>query len=268
MHYASPDQLTDRYRHVVLSPHLDDAALSCGGLLAMAHQRHEQALVITLCTAAPAADSDFSELALTFHRMWQLSPDEVVSARLREEQAALDILGTDSYWAGLLDAIYRFPQAYTSRDTLFNRPHASDPLYDVLAVQMRVWREQMPSAIFYAPLAVGSHVDHVITHEVARMVFADCPERLVFYEDFPYAIWPRALATRQTEVQDVEPQTIAIEAVLAHKIASVDAYPSQLVELFGSRDGMVQSLTSYAADVSGHADGAGERYWHAHAVAQ
>ena len=40
-----------RYTRVYLSPHLDDAALSCGGTIAASPDR---ALIITLCTAPPS----------------------------------------------------------------------------------------------------------------------------------------------------------------------------------------------------------------------
>ena len=65
------------YDHIYLSPHLDDAALSCGGGIAAQRAAGERALVVTLCTAAPAPDMQFSDLALEFHRKWGLAPAEV-----------------------------------------------------------------------------------------------------------------------------------------------------------------------------------------------
>ena len=50
-----------RYTRVYLSPHLDDAALSCGGTIAP-----DRALVITLCTAPPS-ETNFNAVAVEFH---------------------------------------------------------------------------------------------------------------------------------------------------------------------------------------------------------
>ncbi|RMD73788.1 MAG: PIG-L family deacetylase, partial [Chloroflexi bacterium] len=40
--------LPDGYRHIVLSPHLDDAALSCGGFIARATALGEPVLVVNI----------------------------------------------------------------------------------------------------------------------------------------------------------------------------------------------------------------------------
>ncbi|WP_322493922.1 hypothetical protein [Chloroflexus sp.] len=56
------------YQHIILSPHLDDAALSCGGSIAAAVAADEPVLVVTICTAALPVDAVFSLLANTFMR--------------------------------------------------------------------------------------------------------------------------------------------------------------------------------------------------------
>ena len=103
-----------RYTRVYLSPHLDDAALSCGGTIAASPDR---ALVITLCTAPPS-ETNFNAVAVEFHAEWGLAPDEVLHVRRAEDAEAMTILGVDYVYADWLDAIYRMPEAYHSRATL------------------------------------------------------------------------------------------------------------------------------------------------------
>src|SRR5262245_18872318 len=153
------DQVQVGYDHIYLSPHLDDAALSCGGAIAAQRAAGQRVLVATLCTATPDPAMRFSDLALEFHRIWGLDPAEVVAARLREERRALEILDADSYWAGMLDAIYRYPEAYNTRGSLFNAPAPDDPLFPMLRQFIGDLRQRQPGATFYAPLGVGSHVD-------------------------------------------------------------------------------------------------------------
>ena len=51
---VSMDQLPADYRHVYLSPHFDDAALSLGGTLARQVAAGERVLVVTVCSAPPS----------------------------------------------------------------------------------------------------------------------------------------------------------------------------------------------------------------------
>src|SRR5262245_17808904 len=231
-------QINRHYAHIYLSPHLDDAALSCGGAIAAQRAAGERVLVVTLCTAAPASDMPFSDLALEFHRKWGLAPAEVVAARLREERRALEILDADSYWAGMFDAIYRYPEAYNTRGSLFNAPAPNDPLLPALRRLIGDLRERAPDGVFYAPLGVGSHVDHLITHAAARAALGDA---LLFYEDLPYATRPGALDQRLAALEgSLSSRTMAIDPTFDKKIAAIKVYASQLGELFGGEEGMVR----------------------------
>jgi LmbE family N-acetylglucosaminyl deacetylase len=243
-----------------LSPHLDDAALSCGGRIAAQVAAGERVLVVTLCTAAPPADSAFSPLAQQFHTEWSLPPEQVVAARLREEQAAMAQLGCDYVWAGLLDAIYRYPQAYESNATLFNTPAPNDPLFADLQRVVSLLRERLPDGVFYAPLGVGSHVDHLITLSVAGDLLGN---NVRFYEDLPYAITAGALE-RQMQSLDtpLSPQTLVIgERAFQTKLEAITAYASQLDILFGGAEAMVRAMTDYARSVNPDGNECAERLW-------
>jgi LmbE family N-acetylglucosaminyl deacetylase len=192
MHIEDLGRARDDYAHVYLSPHLDDAALSCGGRIAAQVAGGERVLAITFCTASPPPDGPFSELARRFHADWGLAPGEVVAARLEEDRQAMERLGCDYHWAGLLDAIYRYPQAYDSRDALFGTPAPDDPLFAVLGRFVGGLRARFPQATFYAPLGVGSHVDHLIAFAAARASLGDAAR---FYEDIHYVLSPARLSS-------------------------------------------------------------------------
>lgn len=219
----------EQYNHIYLSPHLDDAVLSCGGAILLARQRGERVLVVTLCTAAPAPEGPFSTLAREFHHHWGLQPEQVVAARLREDAAAMERLGADFLWAGFLDAIYRAPDAYTSRESLFGTPTPGDPLLSELTHFIAALRGRAPHATMHTPLGVGFHVDHQITHE-ATMAGG---ENVLFYEDFPYSAYPGAVQRRLSALRHIfTPNLQPIDTVLEAKIEAIAAYASQLDELF------------------------------------
>jgi len=253
------NQIQAGYSYIYLSPHLDDAALSCGGAIAAQVGAGARPLVVTLCTAAPPPEGPFSALAQQFHADWNLTPDQAVAARLVEERLAMERLGCDYHWAGMLDAIYRYPTAYDRRDALFNAPAPDDPLFETLANFVGALRERFPDAAFYAPLGVGSHVDHLVTHGAIRATLGPAAR---FYEDLPYAVVPSAIDQRLGQLAGmVSATTIPIDATLAQKLHAIHAYVSQLKELFGGPEAMEQVMTDYAASLLPHGSRYGERIW-------
>jgi LmbE family N-acetylglucosaminyl deacetylase len=257
MQIQDPGQL-DGYDHIYLSPHLDDAALSCGGMIGAQRAAGERVLVVTLCTASPAPDAQFNDLALEFHRRWGLAPAEVVAARLREEHRAMELLDADSYGAGMLDSIYRHPAAYNSRGALFGTPAPDDPLLPALRRLIRTLRERMPGARIYAPLGIGMHVDHQVAHAVARA--AEVGE-VLYYEDMPYATRQGLLDQRLAMLEgSYIPQIVAIDATMEKKLAAIKAYASQL-EQFGGAGAMEHTMRDYAQSLRPAGGAYGERLW-------
>jgi LmbE family N-acetylglucosaminyl deacetylase len=260
MHIEHLDQLRDTYDHIYLSPHLDDAALSCGGAIARHTSAGAKVLVVTLCTAIPPSEGPFSPFAEAMHQRWALQPEEVVTARLHEETLALERLNADSYWAGMLDAIYRRPDAYNSDATLFGIPAVDDPLADAVSELIAQLRGRVPQATFYAPLGVGSHVDHLITFAAALRDHGEMTT--AFYEDIPYVTKPGALDMRLSQLSGhFVPSTIDIDATLTRKLGSIACYASQLYELFGGEEHMRQQITEYAEGLRPDNGTYGERLW-------
>jgi len=260
MQLENLDQLNNQYPHVYLSPHLDDAPLSCGGTIAAQLAAGEPVLVVTICTAVPPAGGPYSALAEQLHANWGLTADRAVVARRREERLAMERLGVDYYWADRLDAIYRYPEAYNTRESLFGTPMPGDPLFADLRALFEELHERLPSATCYAPLGIGSHVDHLITHQVIRDTLGITVR---FYEDLPYAATaPGSLDQRLAQLAGVvSATTIPIDATLGQKLHAIHAYASQFKELFGEPARMEQVMTDYAASLLPHGGRYGERTW-------
>jgi LmbE family N-acetylglucosaminyl deacetylase len=261
-HFSTLDQLPEAYDHVYLSPHLDDAALSCGGAIARHSANHQRVLVITICTAAPDLRVPFSPFAAAMHASWGLNPDRVVAQRLQEDIAALEILGADSFQLAQLDAIYRMPEQYTSDTALFSSPADDDPLLVALEQALGALTQRFPEAVLYAPLAIGQHVDHQITYAAAlRLNKAGTP--VAFYEDIPYVLVPGALERRLTTIdgQLLMPSIVTIDGYLARKLSAIEAYSSQIAMLFGDSQQMEQRVRSYASALRPESSTFGERLW-------
>ncbi len=252
------------YRHIVLSPHLDDAALSCGGLIARATAAGERVLVVTVCSGSPAPTTVFSPFAQSLHARWGLAPTTAVAQRRAEDAAALAALGADSLLAPELDAIYRCAEVYADETTLFATPASADPLNAAVIALTMTLAQRYPRALFYLPLAVGWHVDHQIVFAAATTALAECGGQVRYYEDFPYARQPGAVDARlQMLGRDrFAPRYVPLdETLLAAKIAALSAYTSQLAALFGEMAAMPAAVMTYAEQVAPATMRYAERLW-------
>jgi LmbE family N-acetylglucosaminyl deacetylase len=259
MHTQDLRQVHDVYDHIYLSPHLDDAALSCGGAIARHCAAGARVLVVTICTALPPAEGPFSSFVEEMHRQWGLAADQVVRARLHEDSLAMEYLGADSLWVGMFDAIYRRPADYVNDATLFGAPAPDDPLLPGLRAFIRALRDRVPRATLYAPLGVGNHVDHQITYAAARAGVGDA---IAFYEDFPYVTKPGTLDQRLRALgESFVNSTLDIDATLSRKIGAVAAYASQIAMLFGNADAMRRQIRDYAEELRPDIGTYGERLW-------
>jgi LmbE family N-acetylglucosaminyl deacetylase len=257
--YTQLDQLPAGYDLIVLSPHLDDAALSCGGAIARHVALGGRALVVNVCSGSPPPDAAFSPFAQFQHSRWGLPAAQAVASRLAEDAAALEILGADALQLGLLDAIYRMPFAYVDDATLFGEVAPDDALLDAVHPILAALAARYPDAVLLAPLGVGNHVDHQAVYLAARAIPA--PAAVAFYEDLPYAAEPDAV-TRRLETLDGywRSADTLIRATLPRKLAAIEAYVSQIGALFGSSAAMTERIGGYSRSV-GSGGEPGERLW-------
>jgi LmbE family N-acetylglucosaminyl deacetylase len=111
---------------------------------------------------------------------------------------------------------------------------------------------RLPDALFLLPLAVGGHVDHRATHEVAAALIAP----VAFYEDLPYALDAAAVARRRREVAwPLEARDVDVSRSFATRLQSAAAYTSQIPSLFGSPADLRTTLERHARHAAGHGDG-------------
>lgn len=243
------------YNAVFLSPHLDDAALSCGGQIASLTRAGRRVLIVTVMAGDPPTDAE-NDYIRSLHARWELERNATAQRRA-EDIAACAILSADSLHWSIPDCIYRLHPAngqplYLSDNDIFGDVHpAEQPLVDEIANLLRLLP---PHSQCYAPLTIGHHVDHLLVAEAARMVYGD---RLLFYEDYPYAQLPGKLAAVIGR-PPVNWRPIVIPLVemdLDTKIEAILAFRSQISTFFTDRADLERQVKGYAASVGG------ERVW-------
>ncbi|HRQ42185.1 MAG TPA: PIG-L family deacetylase [Chloroflexota bacterium] len=242
------------YDTIYLSPHLDDAALSCGGQVAQQTAVGKQILIVTMMAGDPAAVG-FSDYAQELHGRWQLAHD-AVAARRAEDINACAILQAAYQHVNIPDCIYRTDAngraLYTDWARITGAIHpAEQSLVEKLAEQFAA----LPgSARVIAPLAVGNHVDHQIVRQAAERCFG---VRLLYYEDYPYARDQEAVTAVLSPPDSTwHSQTIPLTAAdLATKIEAIAAFTSQLSTFFNGRADLEQQIQHHATTIGG------ERLW-------
>lgn len=250
--------------HVYLSPHLDDAALSCGGMIHRQAQAGEPVVVISLCAGFPPP-GQLTPFAESLHARWRISAAQAVSARRAEDQAALQTLGAAAVHLDTPDCIYRLdPQTgealYGSEASLWGEVQASEAgLLERAAAAVEEILRRFQARRFYAPLALGHHVDHQLARRAA--------ERLgvwAYYEDYPYAdreanLSPNSLITG-AETSTLTPAVVPIsEADLAAQCRAVAAYASQISTFWSGADQIEPGLRAYSRHTGGRE--LAERLW-------
>lgn len=184
----------NRYeRVVVLSPHLDDAVLSCFGLLDRLEGEVSR-LVITICCGNPAPAPGFGDID-EFREDSDLSQYGTPSERRREDELAMKAMDCNFVHLGFEDGVYR--RSPTSGDYIYQttrekfvRPRIEDASHiEELFLVLRRLSQNIGSLLLVAPMAIGYHVDHSITAHNALRLESDSVD-LLFYEDFPYVLDP------------------------------------------------------------------------------
>jgi LmbE family N-acetylglucosaminyl deacetylase len=271
-----------KYRHVYLSPHPDDAVLSCGGRIHQLAQVREALLVVTIFAGSPrSSDKDenrvYSDYIEGLHRRWETGAD-TPALRRAEDQAALRVLGVDFRHLSYLDCVYRqHPLTgeflYQSDEDIFANVHPVEfPLVAELGERLEKLVGAPDEVTICSPLAVGHHVDHQIV-VAAALTLQTAGHRVAFYEDYPYAEIPSDLAAARQLVggENWQQELFFLSAEdLEAKTTAVLHYRSQLSTFFKDDEEVYKRLHAYAMTIrpSAHNQilaphpGPCERIWH------
>ncbi len=162
---------------VVLSPHLDDAVMAVGGMIARERAQGRAVEVWTCFTEGPAIETlPTAQRALGDY-----------ATRREEDWRALAVLGANHRWLGLRERIWRDPPLHRDHH-IFHTPPNLEGFTALPALRVIARELILGPSKFFAPLGVGHHHDHV---EVALAVLLEMLslrrfDRVHFYED-PYA---------------------------------------------------------------------------------
>jgi LmbE family N-acetylglucosaminyl deacetylase len=225
-------------RTLYISPHLDDAVLSAGGLIHDQVRLGQRVEIWTMMCGFPEPQ-ELSQAAVELHAKWGTTTiPETVTIRRAEDTRAAAMLGAKPVHFDFPDAIYR-------------RGRDGAPLYDeLLATPVHPADRDLPLAIARAlksrlraddtvtcQLAVGEHVDHLLVRQAAELL----GRPLLYAVDIPYVLnHPDDLAPK-TEGLQSRLESVS-ESGLEAWLQAAAAYASQLTSLYESWDALQRDI--------------------------
>ncbi|MBI9049441.1 MAG: PIG-L family deacetylase [Anaerolineaceae bacterium] len=207
---------------IYLSPHLDDAVYSCGGLI---HQQVQQGIDVEIWTvfAGQFDAANLTPFAKDIHQRWGTGL-ESITLRKAEDQEACTLLGVNTSYFDFQDVIYRFkPETSQAEiienDDLFREYHPGDnALMESITQVVRQAALRMQQIQLCIPLGLGNHIDHQIVRRSAEALIDSYP--ILYYADFPYVIrsqaQPDGLQQRQFALSEADVE-IWCQAVAIYK---------------------------------------------------
>ncbi|WP_160316657.1 PIG-L deacetylase family protein [Thermanaerothrix daxensis] len=237
-------------RWIYLSPHLDDAVLSCGGWIWYQVQKGQEVEIWTLCAGDPP-EGPLSTYAQQLHRRWQTELN-AVAIRRQEDREACARIGATPRQFPLPDCIYR-------RDPRQNRPivNRDEDLFQPALPSserprvaiVREWLEASLTDpfILVCPLGLGGHIDHHLTRAAAEAL---ARPSLWYYAEFPYALRECREGFYPLSTHRPYPLELPAEA-LEIWVEAIACYRSQLSTFWPDLDALNRELRLYYQNCKG-----------------
>jgi LmbE family N-acetylglucosaminyl deacetylase len=236
-------------RWIYLSPHLDDAVLSAGGLIYEQTRSGTPVEIWTfMCGFSPY--EDVSPFAAAIHSQWGFSSaDETTRSRRAEDRNAAAVVGATVRHFDFLDCIYRRkPNGEWLYSEISIPPYPED---EGLPQQIAnaIFPHLEPDDVLVAQLSVGSHVDHVLVRQAAELL----GRPLLYDIDVPYIFYkPQEFAPKSAGMTEATyPITEAGLGIWQEAILEYKSQLPVLGEALSTPENARESIRSYWSEWKG-----------------
>ena len=231
----------------LLSPHLDDAVFSVGGLMAALSDEGHALHVVTCFTRSVPHPTGFA-LACQLDKGLSAEVD-YMQLRREEDARACALLRAEPHWLDLPEAPHR---GYHSAAALFGDFVEADTVQSELYKQLENALAKIKPDLILSPEGIGNHVDHRRVRRVVARLQKCFPTALFLrWYDEPYlsrhpeqypervtanqkpgweVLWQRAASADDTAV------CVDVGGCADRKIAACAAYATQVGFQFGGAE--------------------------------
>jgi len=222
-----------------ISPHLDDAAFSCGGTLARLAAENWQTILCTVFTKSVPHPQGFA-LACQLDKGLSPEIDYMKLRRAEDCQAAKILNAGEVLHLNFAEAPHR---GYRNAAELFAGIKKGDEIWRAVAEHLVLLDDIHQPDLLFAPQGLGNHVDHQQTVRAARESLAF--EKICWYRDAPYAIRQPNASTTDLPTDNLSEMPLDISLYFERKIVACAAYASQIDFQFGGADKLKVALRQF-----------------------
>lgn len=215
---------------VILSPHLDDAILSCSDHIKIWLEAGCRIEIHTIFTKfgsdnlSEDATQCLSELGFT-------STEQYQQQRLNEDSMAVRALGiTKMKYLNFIDGGFRSNDGYstyTNFNELFTGKYASSD-NTILYQLANVFKKYSDKSIYIVPIGIGKHVDHILTRIAAEKIFKR--NKIIYYAEAPYLLYK--MNWLNSSFFPLILRKISVKKMSENKRSIISLYSSQIPRLF------------------------------------
>ena len=227
---------------IFISPHLDDAILSCGGYLTHLRKNDHQVIVITVFSEAESNRHSKHTKQYLKHcglNPTMVSPDMFFQHRKDEDKQALKIIGLKGHYLGFSDLAWRKNKKikslflYPNHKTIFSAQiHQQDELMIKQIsrkIKTKLVKYHPQEVTIFAPIGIGNNTDHIIINKLLNNY--EKSYQVVYWEDYPYNL-NKDLRSKQ-KIKGYK-LVLKYNGHQATKTKMIKKYRSQLIPLFSS----------------------------------
>ncbi len=225
---------------IYLSPHLDDAVLSAGGLIRFQVDSGMPVEIWTLMAGLPPA-GDLPEFAQRMHTIWGFQTVEhAIRSRRSEDLEAASKLGASALHFDFPDCIYRRGRNGEPLYSDVTLPVQPDDAHLPVRIAEALSSRLQPDDQLVCQLGIGRLEVHLIVRHAAELL----RRPLLYDADMPYVLnHPNELQPAVNGL--VESLDRFPEAAFRCWLSAVECYASQVDSVFGSHELMHEVMQSY-----------------------
>lgn len=238
---------------LVISPHLDDAVLSCGDYINHMVGIGNTVDIITVFSGS-VNEKELSFAAQQFHNNCFLLAD-AMKIRKKEDINAAFFLKTNNYYLDFPECLYRkddIGNIYPNLKDIYHFENERDQ--DMLKQVSESLKQSINNYdIILVPLALGNHADHLLVNKAVMRIKTIIKGKVYYYEDVPYTCY----YYKNNNVSDWGEKMLSQIIQLSQhdfnqKISAVLYYRSQLNILWSNYKEMLKQLDKLSFKYSDH----------------
>ncbi|MFA6502053.1 MAG: PIG-L family deacetylase [Parachlamydiales bacterium] len=186
-----------------ISPHLDDAVFSSGGLMIDLRSKGVPITVINIFTRSDGQDSISAKRYIS--QCGYTNSKKLYEDRVHEDKSVLNSIGIEVINLGFVDALWRKRKENIFLNYLSKiipeigliyptyRWHVTKGIVSPLdgnnkkdiVKSVQSVRQYKEAKYIFIPIGIGNHVDHLIVKDILD---ADNSKKIIFWADYPYIV--------------------------------------------------------------------------------